>query len=141
MLPNARGTSKRALHITGTSVQYAGAGCHMKTPAAAYRATFYGGIEFFAKGTASAPKIIVQTAATESTMYGGRCTLPVLSCAGNETSFPLNPDPETWTQIGISYAWLKNGTAPFDANEIWSIEFQPGPGAFDLWIDDLRFAD
>ena len=27
----------------------------------------------------------------------------------------------------------------FNASEIWSVEFQPGPGSYDFWIDDLGF--
>ena len=39
----------------------------------------------------------------------------------------------------IPFSSLKNGTATFDRTEIWSIEFQPGAGAFDFWLDDLSF--
>ena len=45
-----------------------------------------------------------------------------------------------WVEIGLTFASLTSGTAPFDPALLSAIEFQPyGVGAFDLWIDDVRF--
>jgi len=84
VLPTPRGSSTRALRTYGTFVQYAGVGCFLTAVPATFNANPFTGIQFYAKGTATALKAIVQTASTESTTYGGRCTLPTLSCACNE---------------------------------------------------------
>lgn len=136
--PPRGANSHRALHITGTFTQYAGAGCLMKPSPQTYNASAFSGVQFYGKGTASAPTFIVQTSATESTIYGGQCTLPQLSCAG-ATAPLVGLLPNEWTLFKIPFSTLANGTSPFNAADIWSIEFQPGPGIFDLWIDDLSF--
>jgi hypothetical protein len=138
LLPTPRGSSQRALHPYGTFVQYAGVACYVSSVPTTYNAGAYTGIQFYVKGAATALKLIVQTAATESTTYGGHCTLPTLSCAGNEA--PVGTLSATdWRLVQIPFASLTNGTAAFNRAEIWSIEFQPGAGAFDFWIDDLSF--
>jgi hypothetical protein len=133
-----RNDSRRALHVTGTFTAYAGVGCSMKTAPATYNASAFTGLQFYLKGTASAPTLIVQTSATESTTYGGQCALPTLSCAGNNAPL-VGVLPNDWTLFTVPFSTLANGTSPFNSADIWSIEFQPGPGVFDLWIDDLSF--
>jgi len=135
-----RGSSQRAMHTYGTFVQYAGIGCTLTAvpQTQTFSAAAYTGIQFYAKGTAAALTTIVQTASTESTTYGGRCALATLSCAGN--SAPVaNLSATDWTLVKIPFSSLANGTAPFDRTDIWSVEFQPGAGVFDFWIDDLSF--
>jgi hypothetical protein len=134
-----RGSSQRALRTYGTFVGYAGVGCRvLGVGTNTFNARDYSGIQFYTKGTASALKVIVQTASTESTTHGGLCTLPALSCAGNEA--PVGTLSATdWRLVQIPFSSLANGTATFNRMEIWSIEFQPGAGAFDFWIDDLSF--
>ena len=133
-----RGSSQRALRTYGRFVQYAGVGVFLTAVPATFNANAYTGIQFYVKGTAAALKAIVQTASTESTTYGGRCTLPTLSCAGNEA--PAGALSATdWRLVQVPFSSLANGTAPFNRTEIWSIEFQPGAGDFDFWIDDLSF--
>ena len=135
-----RGSSQRAMHTYGTFVQYAGIGCTLTAvpQTQTFSAAAYTGIQFYAKGTATALTTIVQTASTESTTYGGRCALATLSCAGN--SAPVaNLSATDWTLVKIPFSSLANGTAPFDRTDIWSVEFQPGAGVFDFWIDDLSF--
>jgi hypothetical protein len=134
-----RGASTRAMHLSGTFVDYAGAGFTLTASPASgtYNGNAFTGLRFYARGTASAPKVIVQTGATESTTYGGRCALATLSCAGNEA--PLTGLATDWTMYQIPFSSLTNGTAAFDRSDIWSIEFQSGAGAFDLWIDDISF--
>ena len=39
----------------------------------------------------------------------------------------------------IPFSSLSGGIAPFNVTELWSIEFRPGYGAFDFWIDNLSF--
>jgi hypothetical protein len=139
LLPTPRGTSHYALHTYGTEVQYAGVGCNINdVPTSTYNANAYRGITFYIMGTAVAPKVIVQTRETESTTYGGSCTLATLSCAGNEAPI-TGLQASTWTQVTVPFSSLSNGTAPFNIANVWSIEFQSGIGAFDLWIDDLSF--
>ena len=134
----ARDGSQRAMHAYGTRVDYAGFGFWMSDVPITYDASAYTGIRFYAKGTPGTLKVIVQTAATESTTYGGDCTLPTLSCAGNDAGVSL--DSSAWALKTVPFSELRNGTAPFDKSDIWSIEFQPeGAGSFDYWIDDLSF--
>jgi hypothetical protein len=134
-----RGTSQRALHTYGTTVQYAGLGCLINNvPAFTYNASAYTGIRFYIMGAAVAPTVIVQTRSTESITYGGNCTLATLSCAGNSAAI-TDLQPSTWTLVTVPFSSLAGGTAPFSAAEVWSVEFQAGVGAFDLWIDDLTF--
>ncbi len=139
LLPTPRGTSQHALHIYGTEVEYAGVGCSINNvPTATYNASAYTGIRFYVMGTAVAPVVIVQTRQTEATTYGGGCTLATLSCAGNDLPI-TGVQASTWNLVTVPFASLSGGTAPFDVTSVWSIEFQPGIGAFDLWIDDLSF--
>jgi hypothetical protein len=134
-----RGTSQRALHTYGTDVQYAGIGCLINdVPSVTYNASAYTGIRFYIMGTAVAPKVFVQTRATEATAYGGTCPLPTLTCSANGAAI-AGIQPTTWTLVSVPFSSLSGGYAPFNVADVWSIEFQPGVGAFDLWIDDLRF--
>ena len=139
LLPTPRGTSYHALHIFGTEVEYAGIGCTINNvPTATYNASAYAGIRFYIMGTATAPVAIVQTRQTESTSYGGQCALPTLSCAANDVPI-TGVQASTWQLVTVPFASLSGGTAPFDVTSVWSIEFQPGLGVFNLWIDDLSF--
>jgi hypothetical protein len=142
LLSPSRGLSLRGIHVTGSYFQYAGIGCFLNnTPTSLYPSTYnasrYTGVQFYAKGMASAPKVIVQTSATESTLYGGYCTLATL-CAGNEAAVPSFL-PETWTLVRVPFSSLGAGTYAFSSTDVWSVEFQSGPGLFDFWIDDLGF--
>jgi hypothetical protein len=134
-----RGTSQRALHTYGTEVQYAGIGCLINNvPSVTYNASAYTGVRFYIMGTAVAPILIVQTRATESTTYGGTCTLPTLTCEANFAPI-TGVVANDWTMVSVPFSSLAGGTAAFSVADVWSIEFQPGIGAFDLWIDDLTF--
>ncbi len=127
------------MHAHGTNGDYAGFGCWLTPTPQTYDARGYTGIRFWAMGTPASLKVVVQTSATESTDYGGTCTLPAASCAGNEHVITLTSN--AWTQTSVPFSSLSNGTATFDAKDSWSIEFQTihGSGAFDFWIDDLAF--
>ena len=139
LLPTPRGTSLHALHFYGTEVEYAGVGCSINNvPTATYNASAFTGIRFYIMGTAVAPVAIVQTRQTESTSYGGQCALATLSCAANDLAI-TGLQASAWTLVTVPFSSLSGGTAPFDVTSVWSIEFQPGIGAFDLWIDDLTF--
>jgi hypothetical protein len=134
----ARGTSQRAMRLYGTRGDYAGFGCWLTTVPITYDGSAFTGIRFYAKGTPASLRVIVQTSATESTTYGGTCTLPTLSCAGNETQVTLSAS--AWTLYSVPFSSLVGGTATFNVRDIWSIEFQPGANvAYDYWIDDLSF--
>jgi hypothetical protein len=134
-----RGTSQRALHAYGTVVEYAGIGCSINNiPTLTYNASAYTGVQFYIMGTASAPKLYVQTRATEAAVYGGLCPLPTLTCSAGGAAIP-GVLPGDWTLVSIPFSSLAGGTAPFNSSDVWSIEFQPGPGTFDFWIDDLSF--
>jgi hypothetical protein len=141
LLSPPRGSSQRAMHTYGTCVQQVGIGCFLNfggVTASTYNATGYTGIQFYAMGTAGALKLVVQTPASESTTYGGQCTLAVLSCTANSAQV-LGLSANQWNLIMIPFSSLSGGIAPFNVTELWSIEFQPGSGAFDFWIDDLSF--
>ena len=142
LLSPPRGSSQRAMHTYGTCVQEVGIGCFVNFPAGlplgTYNATGYSGIQFYAMGTVSALKVVVQNPATESTTYGGQCTLAVLSCTANSAPV-LGLSANQWSLIMIPFSSLSGGIAPFNVTELWSIEFRPGYGAFDFWIDDLSF--
>jgi hypothetical protein len=134
-----RGTSQRALHAYGTVVEYVGIGCFINSvPTLTYNASAYTGVRFYIMGTASAPKLYVQTRATEATVYGGTCPLATLTCSASGAAIS-GVLPGDWTLVSIPFSSLDGGSAPFNSSDVWSIEFQPGPGAFDFWIDDLSF--
>jgi len=80
---------------------------------------------------------VVQMAATEQTIYGGTCTLGA-GCIANQTSL-LGLSSTQWLLYRVPFAALAGGSTPFSPTQIWSIEFQPGVGSFDFWIDDLGF--
>jgi uncharacterized membrane protein YgcG len=139
----ARGNSLRAMEFVGTEVQYAGIGCYLNFDPNAtlnpgtYNGRAFTGIEFYARGLASAPIVIVQTSSTEQDIYGGTCTLGT-SCAGNQAILSGLSSTD-WTLYRVPFAVLAGGSSAFDAGMIWSIEFQPGVGSYDLSIDDLAF--
>jgi len=82
--------------------------------------------------------LYVQTRGTESTTYGGSCALATLSCDANGA--PISGlQASTWSLVSIPFSSLSGGTAAFTITDVWSVEFQPGIGGFDLWIDDLSF--
>jgi hypothetical protein len=139
LLSTARGASTRGMRLFGTNGDYAGFGCWLVESPATYDAGSYTGIRFWALGTPATLRIIGQTSATESTTYGGTCTLPTLECAGNETTITLSAS--VWNEYEVPFASLTGGTVPFDPSDIWSIEFQSpqASGAYDFWIDDLGF--
>jgi hypothetical protein len=137
LLAVPRGESTRAMRAYGTNDAYAGFGCWLRETPLTYDASAYTGIRFYAMGTPAMLHVIVQTSGTESTTYGGTCTLPTLECAGNETAVTID---STWGLVQVPFSALTGGTVPFDATDLWSIEFQPGTvGAFDFYIDDLSF--
>src|SRR4029077_7894570 len=113
-LPVPRGTSQRALHTYGTEVQYAGIGCQINNvPTYTYNASVYTGVQFYVMGTAVAPIFIVQTRATESTTYGGSCTLATLSCEANFAPI-TGVKADSWTLVSIPFTALSGGTAAFN---------------------------
>jgi hypothetical protein len=137
-----RGNSVRAMEFAGTEVAYAGIGCYLNFPSlttspSTFFASGFNGIEFYARGTASAPIVIVQTSATEQDIYGGTCTLGT-SCTGNQAALSGLLD-SAWTLYRVPFSALSGGSSAFDPSIIWSIEFQPGIGSYDLSIDDLAF--
>jgi hypothetical protein len=137
LLAVPRGESTRAMRAYGTNDAYAGFGCWLQETPLTYDASAYTGIRFYAMGTPAMLHVIVQTSGTESTTYGGTCTLPTLECAGNETTITID---STWGLVQVPFSALTGGTVPFDATDLWSIEFQPATtGAFDFYIDDLSF--
>jgi hypothetical protein len=137
LLASPRGASTRAMRAYGTNDEYAGFGCWLVTTPATYDASAYTGLRFYATGTPATLRVIVQTAGTESTTYGGDCVLPTLECAGNETQVSIT---SSWALYQVPWSSLVGGTATFDESDIWSIEFQPGAtGTFDFSIDDLSF--
>jgi hypothetical protein len=138
-LVTPRSGSTRGMRAHGTNGDYAGFGCWLTPTPATYDAHGYTGIRFWAMGTPTSLKVVVQTSATESTTFGGTCTLPASSCAGNEHVITLSSS--AWTQFSVPFSALTNGTVSFNSSDVWSIEFQTlqGSGAFDFWIDDLEF--
>jgi hypothetical protein len=127
------------MRMYGTNGDYAGFGCWLVQTPATYNASSYSGVRFWAMGSPATLRVFVQTSYTESTTYGGRCTLATLSCAGNETTVTLSASG--WTQYSVAFTSLTGGTVAFDRSDIWSIEFQSpnSSGAYDVWIDDLSF--
>src|SRR5262249_25643048 len=104
-----------------------------------YSVSGYTGITFWFKGTGASFRVLLQTLETESTTYGGLCTLPTLTCAGNEAPI-VGLSGNDWMQLAVPFAALANGTAPFNPAHVATVEFQPtAPGPFDFWIDDISF--
>jgi hypothetical protein len=136
LLAVARGSSTRAMRAYGTNDSYAGFGCWLQETPTTYDASAYTGIRFYAMGISATLHVILQTSGTESTTYGGTCTLPTLDCAGNETTISVG---QTWSLVQVPFSALTGGTVPFDKADLWSIEFHAPPGAFDFYIDDLSF--
>jgi hypothetical protein len=141
-------TSKYAMHMSGTYSTYAGMGCWLSntsfsTIPGTYNANGYTGIRFYAKGAGSL-QATGQMPSTESTSYGGTCTLGAGVCSGN--SYVIGALSSTWTLYTVPFASMTGGTAtPFSPSSIWSLEFgfysstSLGGASFDLWIDDLTF--
>jgi hypothetical protein len=138
-----RGSSTKAMVTHGTVVQYAGFGCYLNFSSAGslnpstYNASGYTGIQFYAIGQVTQLNVVIQTASTESSNYGGTCSLA--TCTGNSALGPPLTITD-WTPIRMPFSAFSGGTSPFDVTQIWSIEFQPGgTGTFELAIDDLSF--
>jgi hypothetical protein len=139
LLATPRGQSTRGMRMYGTNGDYAGFGCWLNLSPMRFDASSYTGVRFWAMGSPATLNVIVQTSATESTTYGGTCTLGTLVCAGNQATVTLSAS--AWTEHSVSFDSLGGGTASFDRSDIWSVEFQSprGSGAYDVWIDDLSF--
>lgn len=140
----ARGASQYAMHEHGTDTSYAGLGCWLNNAAvttipSTFNATGLLGVSFYAIGTGGV-KVIVQTRATISTVYGGACmATATVSCYG-ASSASMTTSTESWNFYTVPFSQLTPGVAAFDPSTLWSVEFQPGrSGAFDFWIDDVSF--
>ncbi|WP_433927517.1 carbohydrate binding domain-containing protein [Sorangium cellulosum] len=142
-LEPARGQSTYAARSWGSGFETwgAGFGFDLNSPEgakAAYDASAYTGITFWAKGTTSAT-VMISDPATDP--EGGSCTD---QCDKWQKSLPLT---EEWQQFTIPFADLKQGgwgdVAPnpqIDATKLYSIQFQVGTDPeFDVYIDDLAF--
>ena len=131
----------RAMHISGALTSYAGIGFLINAPVidapwSTFDASGRTGIEFWVKGK-DYVRVLLHTPATVATQYHGTCTASVCMGAVSRNFFI---SPNVWVLIDLPFAELTSGTAPFNPALLSAIEFQPiNPGAFDLWIDDVRF--
>jgi len=145
-LSTPRDTSQYAMHITGNDSMYAGVGVLLNNPVigaapGVYNAAAagYTGVHFFMKSNMGL-YFVIQTPATLAVKYGGTCATEPCSGASYYRSTVALPSSTTWTEISLPFSSLKDGTAPFRADQLWNIGFQPGTtGVFDLWIDDVSF--
>ncbi|HEX7508399.1 MAG TPA: carbohydrate binding domain-containing protein, partial [Polyangia bacterium] len=141
--------SQYAMHVQGYYSTYAGIGVWLNKSTfggstGVYNASAYTGIKFYARGSGGTLNVQGQMPSTESSTYGGTCT--VTSCSGNYYVYPSTLSSTSWTQISVPFSSLTGGTVtPFSPTSTWSFEFlyfsstSLAGAVFDLWIDDLSF--
>jgi hypothetical protein len=148
----ARGDSTQAVHISGSG--YTGFGGGVGTTmvtgtaddAVFWDASRYAGISFWARGSGTmwAQMSLAATRAADMD-YPGLCeNVLALNCNDNYVSnaFELT---DAWTEYVVPFATLRQEgwghPAPW-MYDLHAIEFRWGTdGAFDFWIDDVRFLE
>ena len=151
----ANGTAK-ALHVSGQGLTGWGAGlAPLLNNGCSYDASEYGGIAFYAKGTASGVtgpnKILVMVGMPEfiPAENGGTCTDTTRCFSRHRATIDLTGE---WKQYKVAWADLKPGwitDVMFDASRIRDLNFSVDAGStgadggagvdFDIWIDELEF--
>ncbi len=159
-LPEARGTSTRAMHFVGTDCPAWGAqgGFGLKgTTDAPLDSSMYSGISFWARlGSATSDDILnVEFSTTDTVPSGGLCDNPNATTGVNT---PADPDDDcygnymfsdtlttTWKEIQVPFADLSKspgyGPDAIDTKKLVQIIFswKLPTNDFDVWIDDIKF--
>ena len=138
-----RGSSNYAMHTTGTISSYGGIGCSLNGSDAdvpelpmTYDVSGFTGITFYARGTPSNIEVLINSAETVATAYGGTCTAS--SCYGLSTV--IAAQSTQWTQYSVAFSQMTPGPEVTNLQHAFFIEFQAyGETQFDFWIDDLAF--
>jgi hypothetical protein len=134
-----RANSQYAMYASGTFHSYAGLGCTLDAVLGgqiqSINASSFTGVHFWAHGDPI--KVVLQTTADETTANGGTCTL--VNCFGSDST-PVYGSETDWSEFHVPFTTFTGGAYPFQASDLWSIEFGPiDPGPFEFWIDDLSF--
>jgi hypothetical protein len=145
-------TSKYAMHTWGTVAVdsgngYAGIGCNLNNGTAAFNASSYKGVLFYAQlgstGAATSVRLEVPLSTTTATTNGGTCTGSKCGVHWNENITGLT---STWQAVTVQWSdptfllpSYGNG-ASWDATQVFGLNFQAAAGTtFDFWIDDIYF--
>lgn len=131
-----RGTSHAAMHYAWSGTTAAGLGTSLLRVGAQaidFDATAHAGVTFYAKSSiAIGVSFEVQTSETDLLMYGGTCAT---GCKPNSYSMQFSPQ---WTKFQVPLNQLMDGSSPFNAAHVRSINFVSG-GTAEIWVDDVAF--
>jgi hypothetical protein len=162
LLPEAGGQTGNALHIVGAGVTGWGSalGAFLNGATSAFNASAYGGVAFYAKGTATTfdgeNKIMVLARMPDVLPGPGTCCSDGVAgyeCySAHRAIVTLTAD---WTEFRLPWSsfvgptWGLGATLAFNPERVRDITFSfnhdnasmmPAGGVnFDLWIDGLRF--
>jgi hypothetical protein len=146
--------SQRAMHTRGSGYTFAGFGFDLDNADAlpesmqsrAYDASAFTGISFMVKlGSSGGAQLRLEVPSKEfvPVSRGGSC--PENGTCWNVYGSRLKETLTTsWQEIRVSFASMlreQDGTTPpLNVSQLMSISFKhEGSGAFDFWIDDIRF--
>jgi hypothetical protein len=147
-IPGGRGTSRHAARLTGSGFTEWGALMGLVfnpfTGSQPYDASAADGITFWAKNDVPVYVNLVTPETTPPTLPGGQCadSATAINC-NNSFAFPLTAPSSDWVEYKVPFAAFsqQGGSATWNPARLTDIDFAPADsaGAFDIWIDDLRF--
>ena len=141
-LTTPRTGSRYAMRAFGTYTSYAGIAALVNNAVIGqaprtFNASSYTGVRFTAMGSGGI-RLVVQTSATESTTYGGTCTLA--SCYGAKYYVASGLSPAAWNTFSVPFTSLARATRPSALPTCGaSSSSRRSGGSYDIWIDDVTF--
>lgn len=139
-LPESRDGSRTAMHVAGRNEGLVLLGVDLVKRGdeyGTYDASAHRGITFWLKnesGKALQLAVLVATEETTRVAFGGQCD------SGCDAPYAeLTVRGSGWTPITLPWSALEGGTAPFSPRALTHLQFVPGPGKFDFWLDDASF--
>ena len=140
-IPGGRGSSKRALHLTGSHFTKWGVtfGAEL-ADAACYDASAYAGIELWAKGPGEI-RVGLQMIDVQDVKYGGLCASDCYDT--HRKIIPLTAGFKKYTVRweDLQQLFVAGPPVAFDPRRVRFLEFGVAPEStpFDLWVDDVSF--
>lgn len=147
-LSACRGTSAVALHIRGVNFTIWGSGTGIHISDTGWDASAYSGLIMWARSdTKSELSIGVATTATQDVAYGGKCEPSGGRQCGDHFATQRTLT-STWQAYQISFSELRQGgwgvvapTANIDTTAVMELDLITPPAtSFDIWLDDIGFA-
>jgi len=148
-IEGGRGSSRRAIHAYGSSVNtanwLAGIGIDLAFDGVTYGtfdASAYRGVTFWIRGSASPGfsgfEFRISTTSTTLTEYGGTCEVEPCWPHGDRISLTSE-----WQKVSVPFTALTRYVSddPFQPSQITNLQFYCSEEcqSFDIWVDDIAF--